>query len=86
MIEQVKFTYSPIGKALKKQIKTIENQGEKQIKAIKEHGKQLIESNALIKTTIMVPEEIVQNFFKKEIFNKIIDKRRNEILDLSKKS
>ena len=34
MIEQAKFTYSPLGKAFEKQIKTIEDQGEKQIKAI----------------------------------------------------
>ena len=32
MIEQAKFTYSPLGKAFEKQIKTIGDQGEKQIK------------------------------------------------------
>ena len=36
MIEQAKFTYSPLGKAFEKQIKTIEDQGEKQIEAFKE--------------------------------------------------
>ena len=44
-----KFTYSPLGKAFEKQIKTIEYQGEKQIKALEEHGKQLVEANALVK-------------------------------------
>ena len=34
MIEQAKFTYSPLGKAFEEQIKTIEDQGEKHIKAI----------------------------------------------------
>ena len=34
IIEQARFTYSPLGKAFEKQIKTIEDQGEKQIKAI----------------------------------------------------
>ena len=29
IIEQAKFTYSPLGKAFEKQIKTIEDQGEK---------------------------------------------------------
>ena len=29
IIEQTKFTYSPLGKAFEKQIKTIEDQGEK---------------------------------------------------------
>ena len=31
IIQQAKFTYSPLGKAFEKQIKTIEDQGEKQI-------------------------------------------------------
>ena len=31
IIEQAKFTYSSLGKAFEKQIKTIEDQGEKQI-------------------------------------------------------
>ena len=39
VIEQAKFTYSPLGKALEKQTKTIEDQGKKQIKAIEDHGK-----------------------------------------------
>ena len=34
IIEHAKFTYSPLGKAFEKQIKTIENQGEKQIEAL----------------------------------------------------
>ena len=46
-MEEAKFTYSPLGKALEKEIKTIEDQGEKQIKAIEEHEMQLLKSNAL---------------------------------------
>ena len=34
IIEQAKFTYSPLGKLFEKQIKTIGDQGETQIKAI----------------------------------------------------
>ena len=34
IIEQSRFTYSPLGKALEKQIKTIEDQGQKQFKAL----------------------------------------------------
>ena len=34
IIEQAKFTYSPLGKVFEKQIKTIEDQGEKQVKAL----------------------------------------------------
>ena len=36
--EQAKFSYSPLGKALEKQTKTIEDQGKKQIKAVEDHG------------------------------------------------
>ena len=45
IIEQTKFTYSPLGKAFEKQIKTIEDQGEKQIDALKnlkDQNKQLV--------------------------------------------
>ena len=45
IIEQAKFTYSPLGKAFEKQIKTIEDQGEKQIDALKDlkyQNKQLV--------------------------------------------
>ena len=35
IIEQAKFTYSPLSKAFKKQIKTIEDQGIKQIDSFK---------------------------------------------------
>ena len=34
--EQTKFTYSPLGKVFEKQIKTIEDQGQKQIDALKD--------------------------------------------------
>ena len=35
IIEQAKFTYSPVGKTFEKQIKTIEEQGIKQVEALK---------------------------------------------------
>ena len=34
IIEQTKFTYSPLGKAFDKQIKTIEDHGKKQVEAL----------------------------------------------------
>ena len=49
VIEQVKFSYSPLGKAFQKQTKTIEDQGKKLIKATEDYEKQLVESNKLIK-------------------------------------
>ena len=48
IIEQAKFTYSPLGKAFEKQIKTIEDQGEKQVEALKDlkdHREQLVNVN-----------------------------------------
>ena len=39
IIEQAKFTYSPLGKAFEKKQKTIEYQREKQIKAIQDNKK-----------------------------------------------
>ena len=37
IIQQAKFTYSPLGKALEKQRKTIKDRGEKQTKAIQDN-------------------------------------------------
>ena len=34
IIEQARFTYSPLGKAFQKQIKTIEDQGQKKVDAL----------------------------------------------------
>ena len=42
IVEQAKFTYSPLGKVFEKQTKTIEDKGEKQINAIQDNTKQLI--------------------------------------------
>ena len=43
IIQQAKFNYSPLGKAIEKQIKTIKVQGEKQVKAIQD--KQIVNIN-----------------------------------------
>ena len=53
IIEQAKFTYSTLGKAFEKQIKTIEDQGEKQIKAIQNRGKLKPLKNMLIMMKIL---------------------------------
>ena len=42
IIEQAKFTYSPLRKAFEKQTKIIEDQGEKQIKAIQDKSTEKI--------------------------------------------
>ena len=45
VMEQAKLTYSPLGKAFEKQIKTIKDQGEKQIKGLEVNEKQLVKSS-----------------------------------------
>ena len=45
ILEQAKFTYSPLGKDFEKQTKTIEDQGNKHVKAIEGQRKQIVESN-----------------------------------------
>ena len=44
IIQQAKFNYLPLGKAIEKQIKTIEDQGNKQVKAIQDNH-QLVNVN-----------------------------------------
>ena len=44
ILQKAKFTYSPLGKAFEKQIKTIEDQEKKQVKAI-QNNKQLVNIN-----------------------------------------
>ena len=53
IIEQAKFTYSPLGKAFEKQIKTNEDQGEKQIKAIQDPGQVKIIKNIFMIVKIL---------------------------------
>ena len=80
MIEQTKFTYSPLGKAFEKQIKTIKDQGEKQIKAIQDQGQ--------VKTIKKYAYDAEDTPFiskQKEIFNELVDERLEKITDLDKK-
>ena len=80
IIEQARFTYSPFGKAFEKQIKTIEDQGEKQIKAIQDQGQ--------VKTIKKYAYDAEDTPFiskQKEIFNELVDERREKITDLDKK-
>ena len=77
IIGQATFTYSPLGEALEKQIKTIENQGYKQKKAIEEHGKQHVESNAIVN------KKDYQSHSKK-IVERITAKNKSEINALNK--
>ena len=60
LIEQANFTYSPLGKALEKQTKTIEDLIKKQIKAIEIMGKKLAESNVLVKKDFNIERDNMQ--------------------------
>ena len=71
IIDQTKFTYSPLRKAFEKQIKTIEDQGEKQINAFKVLEPKAIESGSNNKPII-----------SKEIYDKILEERMDEILKM----
>ena len=66
IIEQAKFTYSPLGKAFEKQTKTIKDQGEKQIKAIQDNKKQLTHTQEVTIKNI-IPENILNDEAKNEI-------------------
>ena len=60
IIEQAKFNYSQLGKAFKKQIEHIEDQGEKQIKAIQNGTNEVTIKN-------IITENILNDEAKKEI-------------------
>ena len=73
IIDQSKFTYSPLGKPFKKQTKTIEDQGEKQfkqnkIKAIQ--GKISIKSKEKLNYEINDSPLVLK---EKEIYNKLTE-------------
>ena len=63
IIEQAEFTYSPLGKVFKKQIKAIEDQGKKQIEAIQDNKKQLANINEDYKNKLLLAKQ-KRNFKK----------------------
>ena len=80
IIEQAKFTYSPLGKAFEKQIKAIEDRGEKKITVIQDQGQV-----KTIKKCIYDNEDTPLISKQKEIFNKLVDEILEEITDLDRK-
>ena len=56
IIEQAKFTYSPVGKAFEKQIKTIEDQGQKQAEALN-----TLKSNDELTIEDVIPKSPLKN-------------------------
>ena len=80
IIEQAKFSYSPLGKAFEKQTETIEDQGEKQIKAIQDNKEQSVNINNddAYKNKLLLSKE-------REIFKDVYNKRLDKIEELNKK-
>ena len=78
IIQQAKFNYSPLGKAIEKQRKTIEDQGKEQVKAIQDN-KQLVSINKDgYKDKLLFSKE-------REIFKNIFNKRLNKIEEMNNK-
>ena len=66
IIEQAKFTYSPLGKAFEKQIKTIEDQGQKQVAALN-----TLKSNNQLTIKDVIPKNALNNDEAKKELDKI---------------
>ena len=76
IIEQARFTYSPLGKAFDKQIKTIEDQGKKQVDALntlKSDNNKKLE----IKNEEIIPESAFASDEAKKGINKILKIEKN---------
>ena len=81
IIEQTKFTYSSLGKAFEKQIKTIEDQGQKQVdplENLKDQNKQLVNVNNDYEDKLLHSKE-------QEIFRNNYNKRLDKTEELTKK-
>ena len=75
IIQQAKFNYSPLGKAIEKQRKTIEDHGKKQVEAIQDN-KQLVNINKDdYKDKLLLSKE-------REILRDISNKRLNKIEEM----
>ena len=78
IIQQARFTYSPLGKALEKQIKIIKDQGEKQTKAIQDN--QLVNIN--INKDVNYKDRLLLSK-EREILKDIYNKRLDEIEEMN---
>ena len=78
IIQQAKFTYSPLGKAIEKQIKTIKDQGEKQVVALessKAPDKKLTSIKGFIPIENLNPE-ILNEIKRIEEIEKHVDRNK----------
>ena len=72
IIEQARFTYSPLGKAFEKQIKTIEDQGKKQVDALN-----TLKSNNQLTIEDVIPKNALNNDEAKKELDKIKEIEKN---------
>ena len=72
IIEQVGFTYSLLGKAFEKQIKTIEYQGKKQVEALS-----TVKSNIQLTIEDVIPKNALNNDEAKKELHKIKEIEKN---------
>ena len=66
IIEQARFTYSPLGKAFEKEIKTIEDQGQKQVETLN-----TFKSNNQLTTEDVISKNMLNNDEAKKELDKI---------------
>ena len=76
IIEQAKFNYSHLGTAFEKQIKTIEDQGQKQVEALKN-----LKPKEQAKAIEGKSDD--KRLMQKETYNKLLGERLNEIQKIS---
>ena len=74
VMEQPKFTNFSLGKAFKKQTKTIEDQGEKRIKALKD-------LKPKEQTKSIENKSYKKPLMNEEIYNRLFDERMGEIIN-----
>ena len=72
IIEPAKFTYSPLGKAFDKQIKTMDDQGEKQVKALN-----TLKSDNKLTFKYVIPNSVFASDEAKEEIKKIKEIEKN---------
>ena len=78
IIEQAKFTYSPLVKAFEKQIKKVEDQGRKQVETIKD-----LKAREQTKATKDKSDD--NPLMSKKIYYRLLSERMDEVLKIRKK-
>ena len=72
IIEQARFTYSPLGKPFEKQMKTIEDQGQKQVEALN-----TLKSNNQLTIEDVIPKNALNNDEAEKELDKIQEIEKN---------